>query len=398
MLVAMLSIALFGRSRISSSILPDVFLVVGYSSLLVIQQFFIPGGTFNFGLNFFVATVAAFMPCWMIRTTERYCPHITKPIQSGIMVLFWVAFLSIATSFLFGIGERYANGGILGARAFGLLGDSFSPVNVFLVLFFIFNRQFTFAAMVVVLMLMTGGKSALLMLIISLMLHIFFVSRSVVAKIFLAVGMLILALFQFEMVDILNSVQNFQFSFNNRLFSIEVGLNYFRENPWFGIGINQALHRIGDDVDALARQLGETQYFPVYQIHNAYIRSLAETGAIGFMCLAGLVLFWVSKSVGAIRVARGVPRSVERSITLASSYWIISFTLAYQSTGWFLSGHPQLAWLLIFFTFSTLFSAQLKMTRTVTQWSQDTTGLEEQAGKKERCPKLTQAQVRGPFA
>jgi hypothetical protein len=46
----------------------------------------------------------------------------------------------------------------------------------------------------------------------------------------------------------------------------------------------------------------------------------------------------------------------QRAIVQASSLWVIAFVLFYQTTGWFEAGHPQLSWLLLFSTVSSMFS------------------------------------------
>ena len=41
---------------------------------------------------------------------------------------------------------------------------------------------------------------------------------------------------------------------------------------------------------------------------------------------------------------------------LAGALWVIGFVSVYQTTGWFVAGHTQLTWLIMFSTLSLVFA------------------------------------------
>ena len=376
-LIALVFTWLFLRQRIKSIEKFEPYVVLIYSTMLIIQQMIIAKGDIFFGLKFFVATVAAFFPFWVLRSTHWYVLDVVTPLRRSIDILFLIVVLQIFSSFFFGVGERY-EGGLVGFRAFGFLGDSFTSVITFLVLYFWLDRKWIYTTLALACLLMTGGKMGILMMAAMFAIHFSLFSRSAVKPLFIIAGMFVLMktlVNPYWPLDILSNIKNFEFALNNRLFSFQVGWTYFQENPIIGIGINEGLYRVREDTDVLADSLGIDNYFAVGQVHNAYLRTLSETGLIGACLLLMLVFYWVKGAVRALRVSRGLPLCPERAFLAASGIWVICFTLGYQTTGWFENGHPQLAWLLMFSTFNSIIleRTSVKM-RATTSWQANVSG------------------------
>ena len=351
LLVAIVAFFAFVRSRVSRIQLTDVIAVTAYSFSLLVQQLFLANGSVLFGTKFMVGTLSAAFPHWILRGTHWSHKGVAVGIRNGIYILFWIAFISIVTSFFAGVGERYIGVGFLGSRAFGYLGDSFSPIVVFLVLFFLCERKLVYGGACLTLLMMTGGKAALILAFVAGLIYVIFVLRSVVISVLSMISLAFFAVFEPARVYLFEIFfSEAEYSFYNRILSFEVGWNYFWENPIFGIGVNGALRRISEDVSFYAESVGNFTYYQVSTVHNAYLSTLAETGIIGFLFLMALVLFWIVTSIRVIRIARLLPYCVERSVMLAAAVWIIAFLISYQTTSWFFSGHPQLAWILMFST------------------------------------------------
>lgn len=363
LLVALLSLALFLRTTIYRTYILDIISVFLFSSFLIIQQFFINSGDIVFGLNFFITFIAAFTPFWMFRTAHWHYPGLEQSLKKGINLLFWIAILSISLSFFTGIGERHM-GGIIGYRAFGYLGDAFSPVMVFLLLFNLINgfKFRTFMSFVVILMM--GGKTAIVMVIFCLALYFLFIKKTAINKIAGVALVACIAALPFFLDMLMSYLVNIEYSLYNRLISYRLGYEFFLESPIFGIGINQGLLRVQYEAILLAESAGIDKYFPVYQVHNPFLRILSETGLIGLSFFLIFIYFLISHSVKSIRSAMLLSESTSRSIIFAGSLWVIGFVCVYQTTGWFLPGHPQLTWLLMFSTISVIL-AERKSARQV---------------------------------
>ena len=349
--VTLLSLILFIRRTIYKTFILDIISMFLFSGFLIVQQFFIGSGDLGFGINFFIVFIAAFAPFWMLRSTHWYYRDLEGDLTKGINLLFWIAFLSISVSFFTGMGERY-NGGIAGYRAFGFLGDSFSAVMVFLILFYMINNYKYYAFMSGLVLIIMGGKTAIVMVVFCMTLYLLFIKKSATSKVLgVALGTCLVTV-PLVLGVIVSNLQNVEFSMMNRLISYKLGIEYFLESPVFGIGINQGLGRSRYDAISLAEAEGITNYFPVYQVQNAFLRTLSETGLIGFSLMLMFVYFLSSRAVKSIRSAMLLPESIERSIIFAAGLWVIGFVCVYQTTGWFVAGHPQLTWLLMFSTIS----------------------------------------------
>lgn len=355
-LVALVFSLVFVRQRIKPIEKLELGVVMIYSVMLIVQQMIMPAGDLFFGFKFFVATVAAFFPFWVLRSTHWSVSDVITLLRRSIDILLLIVVLQIFSCFFFGVGERY-EGGLLGFRAFGFLGDSFTPVITFLVLYYWIDRRWSYTTLAFVCLVMTGGKMAIAMLATMVAIHFYLSVRSTIKPILIIAGMLALLVVwvkPYWLLEIFFNIRNFEFTLNNRLFSLQVAWMYFQENPIVGIGINEGLYRVREDTDFLADSLGIDNYFPVYQVHNTYLRVLSETGLVGFCLLLMLVFYWVKGAVLALRVSSSLPRCSERAFLAASGLWVICFVLGYQTTGWFVNGHPQLTWLLMFSTFNAV--------------------------------------------
>lgn len=357
-LIGILFSILFLRARMKKIGLFEIVALSAYSFFLILQQFFIPSGNLFFGIKFMIATIMAFFPFWVLRSSHWHRTDILTPVARAIDVLCIISVLNFFSSFAFGIGER-SIGGFLGYRAFGFMGDSFTPVLIFLFLYYFLEKRWVFFTLSLACLLMTGGKTGIIMAGGTVAVYFLFVSNSAITRFLFLVATLILFVLPVGIEDSIQNVRNFQFSLNNRLLSFQVGWEYFRENPVFGIGINQGLGSVGNDVQTLARSLGLVEYFPVNQIHNAFLRALAETGVIGFGFLALLAVYWVREGISAVLCARELPQCRERNFLAAAGIWTICFVLGYQTTGWFLHGHPQLAWLLMLSTYASIITKRV---------------------------------------
>jgi O-antigen ligase len=353
LLVAVLFPLLFIRGTIHKTYLLDIISVFLFSGFLIIQQFLVSTGDVVFGINFFIIFIAAFTPFWMLRSVHWHYPGLERGLKNGINLLFWIAFLSISLSFFTGMGERYS-GGIVGYRAFGFLGDAFSAVMAFLLLFYIINGSRYYAFMSGITILMMGAKTSILMVIFCIALYSLFIKKSLSHKVLGLAGVACLVSLPYFLDWLLDNLQNLEFSMMNRLISYQLGIDYFLESPIFGIGINQGLGRAADEAKLIAEALDIVKYFPVFQVQNPYLRVLSETGLIGFSLFLILVCFLVTRAIKSIRFAILLPKSIERSIILAGALWVIGFVCVYQTTGWFVPGHPQLTWLLMFSTLSII--------------------------------------------
>ena len=344
------------RAKITNA--SEMLIILMFSGLVVLQQFFIVKGSFVFGLKYAVVFCATFIPFWVARMLPLSGLHLRQSARVGIAALFVLTAVTIFTSYLFGVGEVHAQGAS-GVRAFGWLGDSFTPVIVFLVVYYFLQRRFLFAFLSLLTLLMTGGKAAMLMLIaIPAVLAFSNATRRVKIGACVVGVTCLFALISFGNAIVEYTAQTliFEHSLNTRLLSIYNGLNYFTSSPWTGVGINQSMKFVETDSIGLANELGIESYYEVYQIHNPIVRTAAETGAAGLALLLIFLGLLLGQAYQNLRIGNHIADPIERAIVLAASVWVICFVLFYQTTGWFEAGHPQLSWLLAFATLSQVFA------------------------------------------
>lgn len=331
----------------------DHLLVIAYCVLLVAQPLLIPGFSLWFGFQYAIVMLAAFVPAWIIVGIRWRPLDFEAGVDIGMRLIAIVIVLNIVGGRLLAFGESYVSELNQGGRSFGFLGDSISPVIIFPMIYFAVQGRLLWAAVLVIALVLTGGKTAMLMAMLVLPLLLltrgprFVQIASMLAMFF--IGFLVYPAMESFVAQLIRD-DTVAYSWNTREISYRVGWQYFIENPWVGVGINQSMQDIKLDADEVAYFDGITRYFNVYQIHNPYVRALAETGVFGFGILVGFSVVWSLRSLSSLhvlRARRGAEAPRLRALVLASSLWPILFITTYQTTGWFEHGHPQLAWLLI---------------------------------------------------
>lgn len=328
---------------------PEFVVIFVYAMVLTFQQFLIPGGQLWFGAQYALVFAAAFLPSLVLRWLSWSVDDFNRYWDAAIKGLSLVILVNILGSRLLGWGELYI-GGISGGRYFGYLGDAISPVIVFPLIYFFLERRYGWMTLMLGALMLTGGKTAAVLLVAAPFLMVVVRMRPIMQFIALCAIPVLALTSEALLNDLVRTVTSdplVSYSFNTRLLSYEVGLDYFKGSPIWGIGINQSMLDIRWDANALAHYQAITEYWRVDQIHNAFIRALAETGVIGFGVLVGLCVLLIRRAFSALRIARDSAPSRCRSIVISGGIWTLLFIVVYQSTGWFEHGHPQFAWLLV---------------------------------------------------
>lgn len=349
--------ALMQRSLLISN-LGEIIVVVLFAAFVIAQQYYLANGDVSFGIKWALTLLATFVPYWIARSLGRVeASGLERTVANALAVLLIVTTTTVVISYLFEQGEVHVQPSGL-VRAFGWLGDSFSPVLVFFIFYYFFRRQYLVVALSLIVLLMTVAKSALLMLVLS---PVAFIFNAASAKIKIALSgfyfILLFGLVAFSapIFEKMDDLFQMDYSYYTRALSVYSGLSYFTSAPLTGIGINQSLLSIERDAREHADRLGIDTYFNVLHIDNSIVRVAAETGLLGLALLLALLYFMLRAAFRTLRAGQEIANPRERAIVVASSLWVIGFVLFYQTTGWFEAGHPQLAWLLLFATLADVF-------------------------------------------
>ncbi len=351
--IAIVSVFMVGLLAFRARVQLEHVVLLAYCFLLVVQPLYIPSFTLWFGFQYAVVMLAAFVPAWAMNGVKWRPKDFESGVHLGIRVATVIIVVNIVGGRLLSFGENFQTELTGSGRSFGFLGDSISPAIIFPLIYFAAQRKLIWAGALAVSLAMTGGKAALVMAALALPLLAItrrsrFVQTASILALFI-VGFLVYPILSSFLAEFMQN-DVVAYSWNNREISYQVGWQYFVDHPWLGVGINQSMHNIKLDADEMAYFNGVIRYFPVYQIHNAYVRALAETGVFGFAILAVFSLVWILRSLRSLHLlhTRGAGVSTRlRAIVLTSSLWPILFIATYQTTGWFEHGHPQFAWLLI---------------------------------------------------
>ncbi len=310
--------------------------------LLIAQQFFIGNGNFIFGIKFCIAFLLFTFPFWLFEKFSNKVKNFDLIIEKGIDILFFICLINYLLSFFIGFGELYPSGGLLGRRAFGLLGDSYIPMLSFLQIYYFIKNKKIFFYFSIIFLLITGGKIGILLTSFIFLLD-GLIKRKLNKNIFLLfvilIPFLIYLLFYFG-VNL-----NLDYSYNNRLISYLFAFDYFKESPLFGIGINGGLSRLISESNEFIYIFNIDNTYNIYQVHNTILRVLSETGIAGIIALIGIYFNLFNNS---IKVLTKVRKLDVRNYALyySSAIWLISFLIIYQGTAWLLPGHPIFGFLL----------------------------------------------------
>lgn len=326
-----------------------------YCFVLIAQQLFIPHGSIIFGAKYAVTMVAAFLPPSIVHMVRWNEAALTAGWSRAIQLLAAVMIVNVYGSRYFGFGEVHES--MRGVRSFGFLGDSSAPLAVFLFIYFILEKRWIWASSMIVTMLFMASSVSLLVLAIS-MLILINMGKSFKFKM-TTVGAFVISawiLQQYIYDNILGGV--LEYSWNNRMISYQIGLETFRDNPIWGIGINQIMLDIQLQAKQLAKSIGVINFYDVEQVQNSFIRSLAETGILGCIAFLWICYILIRRAFRDMDRFRSSPSSQARSLVIAGAVWVIAFIVGNQSVSWFEHGHPQLSLLLIISAMTTAVAAR----------------------------------------
>lgn len=122
-----------------------------------------------------------------------------------------------------------------------------------------------------------------------------------------------------------------------RVAVVTAAIEMFRDNPVFGIGFGQFPVQFADVALRGGLDLGAPA-----EAHSMFLEKLAETGAVGFGLLVGMILFCV---VTALRARRRLAEAGLREESVLVGAMILSF-VGYLSTAVFLHGdYERFLWL-----------------------------------------------------
>jgi O-antigen ligase len=328
--------------------------VLAIALLIAIQPIFVVRAELLYNLKYIIALLACFLPslCFMNRSPIDVTSQLVF-IDKALHVLFGVAILSLVLSSVTGLGEIYSEGRQFQQRSFAWLGDSFSPVMVFFLFYFFFRRSFIGVLISAVCLIgIMQAKMAIGMAAFGCLIYILIFGKQTARLILIAVVGLVF-LFLPKIFDLaFTHIFNFEYSLNNRLLSFDSGLLFFQSSPWLGVGANQTFTLLSSsfDITTLNRYEGGILYYDFFQIHNSFIRILAELGFIGFLLFTAFCLTIIRQSYGILKLWHSIQQNHARALLLACALWLISFIVFYQTVGWFEPGHPQLSWLVCFLT------------------------------------------------
>ena len=336
--------------------LPEAIIIISYAGVLIFQQLFIPSGRIFFGLQYAIVFTAAFIPWIIMRSIKWDINEFGSIWDRAVKILSIIVILNIFGGRIFGWGESYFDGASAG-RYFGFLGDSISPVILFPLIYFILERRYGWSAIMLSTILLTGGKAAIVLLLLAppvmALSRLRLLGQTSALLLIMPLAFFMEPIFD-QFISLILYDHRLSYSFNTRILSFELGWYYFLSSPIWGLGINQSMIVIEKDADALAYHYGMIDYYPVEQVHNAFVRALAETGILGFSVLVCLSVLLVFRGLRSLRKAAESAPSQTRSLVIASGIWTVLFVVGYQSTGWFEHGHPQFAWVLMLSFLSVL--------------------------------------------
>ena len=343
------------KSLKSINFLQEKRFLLFFYIFILFQQFFIENRDFEFGIKFFITFLIATIPFWLFENITCNTKTLSKIIEYGINIIFYISLLNYFLSFLFNFGEVYDGGLFMNKRAFGILGDSFTPILNFLQIYYLSNKNYLKFISSILLLLITGGKAGIFMSI-TIIIADFFIKKKYHFKYnFLVLLILIvLAFFIAQFININNLILASQNAYNNRIISFELGINYFLDSPLLGIGINSGLLRAFDDSIALTNFYGIENISSVWQVQNTFIRLLSETGIFGILLIICIFSIWIKKIIYCINKSKNNDEKFYQLI-YSTSIWLISFFITYQGIAWFVPGHPIFAWVLMFLTLNNIF-------------------------------------------
>ncbi len=344
MAVAMISVCaiVYTRSRIRSWTMPSI--AFAYAAVLILQSIAVVTADLRFNIQYAAVFAAAIIPSIAIEALPVKKKVLEQVIGIAFATLSLIILANIFGGRILGFGESFE--GLQGGRNFGFLGDSITPVIILPLLYFLLRRNLIGAALMILCLILTGGKAGGLMLIAALFLIPLFVLRGPLRYFLLGLGAAGIYFLYPYVAELLES-DKLQYSWNTRQLSYEIGIRLFTESPIWGVGVNQSMEGMSARAELDAHLRGLTRYWVVGQIHNSFVRSMAETGLIGLSVLIVFCAIIIRRALAAGELAVRTAQSPAQALALAGALWVIAFIVCNQGVGWFEHVHPQFAWLLM---------------------------------------------------
>ncbi len=335
--------------------------LLGICLLILVQPALVPAVSLVYNMKIATVLLFSFLPTLYLSNLNRPSrADELRYLSNALRIVFYLAASSLAISAVTGLGEVYTEGGSSQRRVFAWLGDGFAPVMVFFFYYHVFAKKpvgaLISAACVILLM---QAKMATGMAVLGYLTYLFIIARQRTRLLLLAATVAGVALLPPLVGRLTDGLHNFDYSLNNRLFSFNAGVEFFLSSPWFGVGANQTSTILKNSSTESEKELGEAgiPFYEVFQIHNAFLSTLAELGITGFTLLLVFCGVVVRRSWRNIRHVHLHASGQRGALISAFGLWLISFIVFYQTTGWFGFGNPQLAWLICFFTLMNFLSA-----------------------------------------
>ncbi len=337
--------------------------------LYVAVQPLFGAGDAVFNVKYALALLMAFAPLFALQALGPYGPQGRRYCDRVLRMIFWLMATSIVVSYATGAGEVFEGASLLQRRAFGWLGDSIGPAFVFFAFYFMFARRRIGLAAALLCLLLMQAKMSILMLLLGLL--VLFLLRQRRNKLVVGSGLAFALLVAYSsplwfgwLAKV--AINNLDYSINNRLLSFAAGLLYFQRSPVFGVGVDQTTALLFNEFDlrSLASFSEGTVYYEVLQIQNTFIRTAAELGIVGLILLVGLCVAILREAFRVLMLETALPYRAIAPLAAASALWLVTFIVFHQTTGWFQTGHPQLAWLVVIWALMTCVRHELDV-RTV---------------------------------
>jgi hypothetical protein len=330
----------------------ELLLLLALAIVAVFQPAFVKGESLNFNIGWITCVAFMLVPYWAINSNEKLQQRISASLDPFLRALFTLTITTIYLSFFFGWGVVYGDD-LATRRAFGWLGDSFTPVITFLIFYFALCKQYLRVLVLIGCLVLTTAKAATLLLCVMLFAFFAFSPISYKKKLLAIVCFSGFFALIYSAVGDLGAerVVNLDYSVNNRVLMNQIGWRFFVENLWWGKGAAGVAADLPYEMADTAA-LADLNTFVSLRIYNSYVGTAAQFGIVGLTAVLGLSLLWVSAGIVTLRRAFRLLPGQRRNMAVAGSIWTTCFIVFYQSTGWFFPGEMQLAWLLLILAIS----------------------------------------------
>jgi hypothetical protein len=322
-----------------------------YCFLILVRNLVVRDESFTIAISNSLGIYFMFIPYQVLTKKMTFNAYDTRKSMIIFINLILIIFASsILSARFFNLGVVY-NSSDLGGRYFGFMPDSASPILVFIIFYCVVNKhwvRFVCSLFLLTLIKAKAGYVLLFTCLITYLLVKYYKTNKIITVIISILFSTIIYYFNQNYNSIIETFNNFDYSYNNRLLMYSSAWDLFISNYVSGLNSFQ----IETSLDSLMYNKSiDNNYYTSKRIYNAILHSAVSLGILGLISFLMIYFSMIKKTLYNIKSKNLLSNNWFQRQSFVISLYLLNYLVFYQGVNWFYSGEIQYAFILVLFGF-----------------------------------------------